>query len=241
LYLDELPSLPPEGQRRLVRRFELDPAGDSGRIVASAPAPPSKAAEIGRLVDGLRDRFEPNVVVVAPLRERPDDVPVLAKHFADRIGELNRLPAFEIESGALALLEAYPWPGNVAELRTAMEHAALLATEARIGPQHLPETIRGAAGGPSLRHTIGTPPRTPAAFRAAKRTVVTSFEAAYLRELLAYHDGNVTAAARQSGMLRSALQRLLRKHGLRSGEFRDAGHSARSDSRTAAPPVDERG
>ena len=179
------------------------------------------------------------MIVIPPLRERPEDVPALARHFADRIGEANRLPGFEIEPPALALLEAHTWPGNAAELRSAIEHAALLSTEARIGPEHLPESIRNGSLERTVRGAGAASAAAPATFRAAKRTVVASFEASYLRELLAYHAGNVTAAARHAGMLRSALQRLLRKHGLRSGEFRGA--AGRHDARTLAPPVDERG
>ena len=69
--------------------------------------------------------------------------------------------------------------------------------------------------------TSETVPQTASgAFRAAKRRVVDAFEHSYLTELLTQHTGNVTLAAQQAGMLRSALQRLLRKHGLRSADFR---------------------
>ncbi len=238
LYLENLPTLPIEHQRQVERRAADDGSGDTGRLVASAPTIPARAVELGRLLDELRERFEPRVIVIPPLRERPDDVPALARHFADRIGEANRLPGFEIEAPALAMLEAHTWPGNAAELRSAIEHAALLATDARIGLEHLPESIRNGASERTVRDS-GVASVAPATFRAAKRTVVASFEASYLRELLAYHGGNVTAAARHAGMLRSALQRLLRKHGLRSGEFRGA--TGRHDARTLAPPVDEPG
>ena len=241
LYLDGLPALPLDAQRILDRRAHDDPRGDSGRLVASDPSTPQRAAEIGRLLDGLRSRFEPATIPIAPLRERPEDIAVLARHFADRIAELNRLPALEIDGAALALLEAHPWPGNVAELRSTIEHAVLLATDSQITVEQLPEGIRGVPSAPGPRVGGGRSAVPPAPFRSAKRAVVRSFEASYLRDLLSYHAGNVTAAARQAGMLRSALQRLLRKHGLRSGEFRHAMRSGSLDARAAASPADDRG
>ncbi len=221
LYLDELPALGPELQRVVARRCETDAAGDTGRLVAASRTTPSQAVEEGRLLEELRDRFAPSVVVLAPLRERPEDVALLARHFADTIVEVNRLPAFEFDDEALSALDAYPWPGNVEELRAAIEHAALLASESRIGVEHLPEAVRDG-GTPRRGRPAGDDVRgAPRAFRAAKREIVAAFERSYLRELLSYHGGNVTVAARHAGMLRSALQRLLRKHDLRSGEFRD--------------------
>jgi DNA-binding NtrC family response regulator len=239
LYLENLPALPLDHQRQVERRATTDRGADTGRLVASATSHPAHAAEVGRLLEELRTRFEPNVIVIPPLRERPEDVSLLARHFADRIGELNRLPSLDIDAAAIALLEAHAWPGNATELRSVIEHAALLATEGPIRAAHLPESIRSGASERDERSRGGTTAGAPAAFRTAKRSVVASFEASYLRDLLAYHGGNVTAAARHAGMLRSALQRLLRKHGLRSGDFRTT--PGRADSRTLSSSVDESG
>ncbi len=118
----------------------------------------------------------------------------------------------------MALLERYPWPGNVRELRNAVEHAVILATEGRIRPSDLPDRLREArvdGGSTGSRRQVASRP-----FREVKREVVESFERAYLYDLMEQHSGNVTSAAVQAGMLRSALQRLLRKYGLKSVEFR---------------------
>jgi DNA-binding NtrC family response regulator len=114
------------------------------------------------------------------------------------------------------MLEAYAWPGNVRELRNAMEQAVILATDRTIRPRDLPQAIQrvriaAATEGEDLSERP---------FRVAKREVVDAFERSYLSELLMKHGGNVTAAAERAGMLRSALQRLLRKHELRSADFR---------------------
>jgi DNA-binding NtrC family response regulator len=239
LYLDALPALGVDVQRALARRCETDALGDTGRIVAASSVGPAQAMEEGRLLEALGERFSPSVVVLSPLRERREDVPLLARHFADTIGEVNRLPAFQFEDDALDALAAHPWPGNIAELRGAIEHAALLAADARIGARHLPEAVRDGGGAHRPRST-GEVRGAPRPFRTAKREVVAAFERTYLRDLLSYHGGNVTLAARRAGMLRSALQRLLRKHDLRSGEFRS--EAARGGREIEPPPArDDRG
>jgi len=94
----------------------------------------------------------------------------------------------------------------------------IVSSDGRIRPRDLPEGVRDPG-------TVKTTPREGGVnasrpFREAKREVVESFEGAYLRALMERHHGNVTAAAHQAGMLRSALQRLLRKYAIRSAEFR---------------------
>lgn len=143
----------------------------------------------------------------------PGDVAALAEHFVEEICAMNGLPPVAIAAEALDLLVRYPWPGNVRELRSAIERAVILAERGKIRPGDLPEAVRlgdpgGGPAGPASR------------FRDAKRLVVESFEREYLQELLARHGGNVTASAAQAGMLRSALQRLLRKYEIRSSEYR---------------------
>jgi DNA-binding NtrC family response regulator len=141
----------------------------------------------------------------------------------------------EVAPETMGLLERYPWPGNVQELRNAVEHAVILASEGRLRPSDLPDRMRESQDGGSSTESRGRV--ASRRFRDAKREVVESFERAYLCELMEQHEGNVTSAAVQAGMLRSALQRLLRKYGLKSVEFRKrarTGH-ARVD---AAPRVD---
>jgi two-component system response regulator AtoC len=100
-----------------------------------------------------------------------------------------------------------------------MEHAVILATDRTIRPRDLPQPVqRTQLAAASLAEDLSDRP-----FRVAKREVVDAFETSYLNDILMKHRGNVTAAAQQAGMLRSALQRLLRKHELRSADFRRGG------------------
>ena len=159
---------------------------------------------------------EVHAVRVPPLRDRGRDALLLSRHFIDRIRRRNGLPPVRISPDAICLIEAHDWPGNVRELREAVEHAMTLAANGIILASHIPEAVRRT----SARIDASNPASRARRFREAKKKIVDAFERSYLEDLLAWHRGNVTTAAEQAGMLRSALQRLLRKHELRSDAFR---------------------
>jgi DNA-binding NtrC family response regulator len=184
------------------------------RVVASTAIDPHVGAEEGRLSPALIARFEGSIVCVPSLRERASDVKVFVRTFIEELCALNRLPPIAAAPDALAALEGYGWPGNVRQLRSAVESAVILATDGTVRVKDLPEYVLRAPG--VVDHEV----RADRRFRDAKRSVVEAFERSYLEDLLKRHGGNVTGAAEQSGMLRSALQRLLRKHELHSADFR---------------------
>ena len=181
------------------------------RVLMTAAPEPQKAAGEGRIHQGIAG--VPSVHV-PPLRERIEDVPVLVRAFIESLRRLNGLPPIGVAPEALAALGTHRWPGNVRELRDAVETAVILAPEGVLRLDDLPAFVRGGTGPaePGVR--------SDRPFRSAKRKVVDAFERAYLSDLLRRHAGNVTGAAEHAGMLRSALQRLLRKHDLRSVDFR---------------------
>jgi two-component system response regulator AtoC len=240
LYLENLPELRLDFQEDLQREIESREAVSGGkdgtiRFLVGAREDAARASSEGRLLHGLQTRLARTTVQLPALRDRREDVALLANHFIMAICEINHLPPIRISPDALSFLERYDWPGNVQELRNAVEQAVILSVEGTIRPEDLPDRIResrgvavGAPGGPGLS-------RRP--FREVKREVVDAFERAYLAELLERHVGNVTAASQQAGMLRSALQRLLRKHGLKSAEFRAA--RRRSERGAASASTDE--
>ncbi len=184
------------------------------RIMSSTTLDPQAAAGEGRLSRPLVAAFGDAIVRVPPLRERPADVAVLVRTFIEELRRLNGLPPLAVAPDALAALEAYRWPENVRQLRSAVESAVILATGGVVKASDLPEDVLRGAGGKAPTA------RLDGRFREVKRSIVEAFERDYLQELLKRHRGNVTGAAEQSGMLRSALQRLLRKHDLRSADFR---------------------
>ena len=217
-----------EGGLVFVRDVERLPWDDqaalaTGRFVASTSLDPARASEEGRLHPTLVAAVGDAVLRVPALREHPEDIPLLARSFVEGLSRLNGLPPIAFEPATVEALERHPWPGNVKELRDAVETAVILAADGVVRVRDLPEPLRGVTDGPAP----GV--RADRRFRAAKRAVVDAFERAYLTDLLGRHRGNVTGAAENSGMLRSALQRLLRKHDLRSVDFRRPGGTKQPD------------
>lgn len=190
-------------------------AGTSGpRIAASIGVDPHRAANEGRLLSSLVAGFSASIVPVPPLRERRADIALLVRAFLEELRRLNRLGPLEVAPHAMAALERFEWPGNLSQLRGVIESAVMLASDGTVRLKDLPEELQGGAA------SAGLDARADRRFREAKRQVVDAFERSYLEALLKRHGGNVTGAAEHSGMLRSALQRLLRKHEIHSADFR---------------------
>lgn len=215
LFFEEILDLAPSILDRLLRDFAAGRL--QARVVGSTSREPRRAADEGRVSRDVVAWFGTSVVSLPPLRDRLEDVPLIAQGFLDSLRAINDLAAARFDAESAEALSRWRWPGNVRELRRVVEHAALLAHDAWIRAEHLPESLRqhGNADAASGEIVADRP------FRDAKRRVVEAFERAYLADLMRRHGGNVTAAAAYSGMLRSALQRLLRKYALRSVEFRE--------------------
>jgi DNA-binding NtrC family response regulator len=209
VFITSIESVPWPVQEALAAALKGQVVGP--RIMASIGTDPRKAAEEARLAPALLAAFEGSVVHVPALRERRSDIAMLVKSFVEELRRLNHLAPITVAPEAFSLLEGYAWPGNVDQLRHAVESAVIVAADGTIRAKDLPDFVRaeGRTDGPAARR-----------FRDAKRSVVEAFERAYLEDLLGRHSGNVTGAAETSGMLRSALQRLLRKHALHSADYR---------------------
>ena len=230
VFLREITALPQRLQERLIRAIRegaFERIGGSRpvplgvRVFSSASRDVEAAVREGRLREDLHGRLAIGVIHLPALRDRKEDVALLARHFIETICEINNLDPVHLSPEALLMLEAYAWPGNVRELRNAMEQAVILATDRTIRPRDLPQPVqRTLVPAAAATEALANRP-----FRVAKREVVDAFERSYLSDILMQHRGNVTAAAQQAGMLRSALQRLLRKHELRSADFRRGARS----------------
>ncbi len=133
-------------------------------------------------------------VKVPPLRDRPEDVPLLARHAAERLGGEGT----HLTAAAHALLASYDWPGNARELRNVIERAVALSRSKTIEPKDLfPEDDL-----------------EPHTFHQAKDHVIADFEQRYVKALLGRHQGNVSGAAREAGLSRNALYALMKRTGL---------------------------
>ncbi|MEZ4404834.1 MAG: sigma 54-interacting transcriptional regulator [Kofleriaceae bacterium] len=215
LFLDEIGELPLALQPKLLRALETGtiqrlgapgPTAVDVRIMAATHRDLRAEVDAERFRADLYYRLAVVAIELPPLRERPDDVPLLAAHFARAVlartgGDLTwLLPHLE---DAFGHLRRQPWPGNARELRNAVERAIALADPSALGGDPLGRLVelRGA-----LRRT-----RTRLPLEAARA----EFDRGYLRELVADAGGDLRAAAEAAGVHPKSLERLLRRYQLR--------------------------
>jgi DNA-binding NtrC family response regulator len=213
VFLDEVGELPLEVQPRLLRVLERRQVKRVGgndyrdvdvRVVAATHVDLEGAVKAEKFRKDLFHRLAVLCVTVPPLRERPEDLPLLVDTVLTRLGK----PRGALSDQTRALLSQYPWPGNVRELRNVVERVV------RLGETSLPEMAPSA------------PPRgasTPAAelalpFKEAKERLIEGFERDYLKSLLERCEGRINRAAREAGIDRVYLRRLLKKHTLEGRE-----------------------
>ncbi len=222
LFLDEIGDLSAALQAKLLRVLEERRVRRLGgqellpvdvRVVAATNVDLPEAIRQGRFREDLYFRLNVIPLRVPPLRERLEDLSELVQGFLEEFAGRRQDPPRRVDPQALAALEAYAWPGNVRELRNVIERLVSLAAGEEITLADLPAEILASAGTGQDRPGMS-------GFREAKRRVVDRFERDYLHKLLATHAGNVTRSADASGMNRSAFQRLMRKHRLRSADYR---------------------
>jgi DNA-binding NtrC family response regulator len=193
LLLDEVSELPPDPQERLLD--VLDVLDSSARLVATTNLDLEVLAERGAISEALVDALTGIEVEVPPLRERPEDIVPLAEAFAIVAGA--REPV-KFSPGALARLRSHAWPGNVLELRNAMERAVRLSAGGEIVAEHLPGDARPVATG-----------------EGRLREHVDSIERDAIFKALAEANHNQTHAARRLGISRRALIYKMEKYGLK--------------------------
>jgi two-component system, NtrC family, response regulator GlrR len=217
LFLDELDSLAPSGQVKLLRflqNHEYRALGSTRiltanvRVVAAMNGDPETLIATFRLREDLYHRVNVLRIQVPALRQRPADITTLARHFLGIFAKQNNQPVQLLTNEALIALSGYHWPGNIRELEASMHRAALLAG-ARIDASDL--DLPGTRVEPPSGHASGGN-----SLRETKLRVVQSFEREYLVELLRRCKGNITRAAAAAGKDRRSLQRLIRRHQLRS-------------------------
>jgi DNA-binding NtrC family response regulator len=210
LFLDEIAEMPMALQPKLLRILEDGRVRRLGgskeicfdvRVLAATNRPPAIAVEEGLFREDLFYRLNVFELVVPPLRDRIDDLPLLTQHFIRDFNRKHTMEVAGVRDEARALLEAYPWPGNVRELRNVLERAVIVCRSGWIEPSHLPPYFRSPAGS---QPTVQVPVGISAA--AAERTLI-------LRTL--EHVGNNKAeAARRLGLDVKTIRNKLKSYGL---------------------------
>jgi DNA-binding NtrC family response regulator len=215
LFLDEIGELSPAVQPALLRALDkqsVRPVGGttytraSVRVVAATNR--NLRAEIAakNFREDLYYRVAVVRMLVPPLRERPDDIPLLVDHF---IRQFRSARSLEVSPEDLERLRNHSWIGNARELRNVIERACALSHGSRL---EIEEALDQPAAGGTLP---GSHLEVDLPFKEAKARIIDVFEHAYIGALLKRHGGNLSAAARAAEIDRKHLRELLRKHGLR--------------------------
>jgi DNA-binding NtrC family response regulator len=212
LFLDEIGEMPIDMQPKLLRALEareIRRAGENEvrkvdvRVIAASNRNLEREVNRARFREDLYFRLSVVTVHLPPLRERPEDIPLLVRTFLERLGATESEPLFTPE--VFRDLAEHEWPGNVRELRNYVERALVLE-DARVASS-------GAVSAPAeptelFASTAGI--HEP--FKVAKERLVTDFERAYLEQLMGWAGGNVSRAARKAKIDRMYLHRLLQRY-----------------------------
>ena len=216
LFLDEVGELPPALQPKLLRVLQDQTFSRVGstrttevdvRVVAASNRDLPEATRTGEFRKDLYYRLNVVSIEVPPLRQRPEDVEPLARHFVAHYSSDTHRRVRELSPEALALLRAYTWPGNVRELQNAVERAVVLAEEQVLSPDDLPSAIRRGEGGGA------TVPSGDEWVDLGYHGAVKEFKRRLLRAALERHDGVQVAAARALSLHPTYLSRLLKNLG----------------------------
>ena len=228
-FFDELTEMPLSLQAKLlrvvqdgvVRRVgsEQQDAHVDVRFISATNRDPREAIKTKNLREDLYYRLNVFPIHLPPLRERVEDIPVLAQHFLEVFWHrhhTSREPVPHYSEAALEFLKSRPWRGNVRELQNVIEHmVVVVAAGAPIQPDDIPAHLDLSRGSDPV-----TAPATMLndAYHVAKEQVLANFEKEYVTRLVARASGNMSRAARLASVDRTTLYRLLERHGFRRDE-----------------------
>ncbi len=208
LFLDEISELPLEMQPKLLRVIECREVMRVGgtrmvpvraRIAAASQRDLAAEASAGRFREDLFFRIRVLEIVMPPLRERHEDIPVLVVHLISRLNTRLKRHILGVDHAAMRVLMSAPWRGNVRELENTLERAMLLTEDAYVGVADLPAELTGGVHCPELSDDL--------------RAALSAYEREHIRQVLAGAGGNREEAARRLGIDVSTLYRRLKTLG----------------------------
>jgi Nif-specific regulatory protein len=246
IFLDEINSTSPKLQVKLLRVLqerEFERVGESRtirvdvRVVAATNASLEELVEEGQFREDLYYRLNVIPIVLPPLRERRDDIPLLAAFFLRRYAELHRCPVPELTPAAVEALKAHDWPGNVRELENTLERLIVLADGGPITPDLLrvgrpryalrPAKGNGGGGGNDVRTLIrnlvraGLQAPLPGGAKGVHPFLVDGLERELIEEVMRQFGGTQIKAAERLGINRNTLHKKIEQY--------------KADDRAAAP------
>ena len=215
LFLDEIGSLSPSLQAKLLRFLEtkeIQPLGSEEtlrvnvRVIAATNQDLRKKVEEGNFREDLFYRLNVFPIYIPPLRERKEDIPLLANYFLKIYSKKMNKKIEKIEDGAMELLLKYSWPGNVRELENVIERCVVLADSPIVSKEFLP--------------LITTSQEITGPYQERKKRLLENFEREYFKELLQKHNGIISKVAKEAGIDRKNLYLKLKKWGINPQDFR---------------------
>ena len=230
ILLDEVGDLPALAQVKLLRALqegEIKRVGSNEtrvvdvRVVAATNVDLRSRIQAGTFREDLFYRLNVVAIRLPALRERREDIPLLTQHFLQKYAARAGRQVVHVAPEALRSLQQHPWPGNVRELENAIEYAVVFCRGDTITPGDLPFAQAEPENSSPMVSTRQPGFMLPASladlpYKEAKQQALTTFEAAYLVELLERASGNVSEAARQAGLDRSNFKRLSKRAGVRT-------------------------
>ncbi len=220
-FLDELHQLPLPLQAKLLRVLQerrIRRVGGTTEIALDVRIISASAVDLRELVrkglfrEDLYYRVDVLRIDLPPLRDRPEDIPLLARHFSQEAAHRFGQPPVGFAPDAVEALTRYKWPGNVRELQHLVERLMAMRAGETLNVGDLPDhVLLGVAGG-----------SRPGGYLGIREARCRAFEREYLRDLLCRHRGDISVAAREARLSRWSLYRLLNRHGLAPEQFRHA-------------------
>ncbi len=217
IFLDELGELRLDLQPKLLRVLENREVRRVGgndtlevdcRVIAATNRDLPKEIAAGNFREDLFFRLSVINLQLPPLRQRREDIPLILKRALAEPETVARHGKKRISPEALSLLMAYAWPGNVRELMNVLSHVLAFSEGEEVLPEHLPPRVRGQEREGPL------PFNEHLTFKDAKEQLLENFEREYVTSVLTRCEGNLSRAARESGLHRKSIERLVKKYQL---------------------------
>lgn len=205
LFLDEIANLPLSFQAKLlavVERREVMRVGSDKprpidiRLISATNSPIHEMVSQKKFREDLLYRINTVEINLPPLRERPEDIPLLVEHFMKIYGRKYQKPDIHVTARTINVLSSYHWPGNVRELQHVIERSVILSDSDTLKPEEILFNPSAAARGGGPDHSLD------------------QIEKKHIEMVIKKHGGSVTAAAKELGLTRTALYRRIRKYGL---------------------------
>ena len=225
IFLDEITNTSESFQVKLLRVLqenEIRRVGDSRarkidvRVIAATNKNLEEAVEAGNFREDLYYRLNVVKINLPPLRERTEDIPILAEYFLEDICKKMKISLKSFSTEVIDLLLLYSWPGNVRQLENVCERAIIFSKSKVIDTESLPPEIKSLKHSPAVAETGISVPSSKTELKAAKARL----DKMFLIQILEKAGGNVMQAARISGMDRSQLHHMMNKFGLSSIDFK---------------------